>query len=126
MNTPSATKAAAPTRGSGRSFTRCEEREGCEREEPRDVEVEPVRQHDLEPEQEDGGERCELQRRLPSRDECEGDCSDDQRSLEDLLQPVKIRKPACVVLLPVPERERGVPVDLALDRSVVEHVRGGE
>src|SRR5207249_8974546 len=51
-----------------------EEREQHERQHPRQVEVEPVGQHELHGDEQRGGERSELERRpLPPGDEREDD-----------------------------------------------------
>src|SRR4051812_38191706 len=108
--------------GGQRLGGRREHGEGGEREEPRQVEVEPVRQHDLEAEQQRGGERGELERRLAPRDEVDGDRAEQQRHLEHPLQQVQVGQ-AGVVLPPVPERERRLTVDLPGDRPLPELVR---
>src|SRR5205814_10248163 len=76
--------------GTKRLGGRREHREGCEREEPRQVEVEPVRQHQLEAEQQGGGERGQLERRLAARDEVDGDRADEQCDLEHALEDVQV------------------------------------
>src|SRR3954470_9201288 len=111
--------------GGQRLGDRREHGEGGEREEPRQVEVEPVRQHDLEAEQQRGGERGELERRLAARDEVDGDRSEQERDLEHALQQVQVGQ-ARVVLPPVPERERRLAVDLPGDRPLPELVRGAQ
>src|SRR6187551_3056172 len=68
-------------RGAG---TGRQEREGDEGEEPRDVEVEPVRQHELEADQHGGGERGELEDRLPPRHERNEQRAGDEKDLEHL------------------------------------------
>src|SRR3954451_14225686 len=111
--------------GGQRLGGRREHGEGGEREEPRQVEVEPVRQHELEAEQQRCGERGELERRLAPRDEVDGDGADQQGALEHALQEVQVGQ-AGVVLAPVPERERRLAIDLPGDRSLPELVRGAE
>src|SRR5687767_9690423 len=64
--------------------------EGDKGEEPRDVEVEPVRQHELEADQDGGGERGQLQDRLPARHERNQQGSGDDEHLEHLLDDVEI------------------------------------
>src|SRR5437588_5358756 len=56
---------------------RSEERERDEREEPRDVEVEPVRQHELEAYEERSREGGELKGGLAAGEERGGDRADD-------------------------------------------------
>src|SRR3954452_17133939 len=95
--------------GGQRLGGRREHGEGREREEPRQVEVEPVRQHELEAEQQRGGQGGELQRRLATWDEVDGDCADQQRPLEHALEQLQVGQPR-VVLAPVPDRERRLAV----------------
>src|SRR5438094_10615615 len=78
-----------------------ERREG---EEPRQVQVGPMRQHELEAEQQRGGERGELERRLPARHEVGRYRADYEQDLEHALEHVQIRQ-ARVVLPPVADRK---------------------
>src|SRR5919201_2087235 len=66
----------------GAPHNRRKHREGDEGEEPRDVEVEPVRQHELEADHERSRERRELERVLRPRDEEDGDRGGDDGPLE--------------------------------------------
>src|SRR5580765_1842557 len=84
----------------------CQQGERDEGEEPGDVEVEPVRQNELEADQKRAGQGPKLQRRFDPGEECRGDCTDDEKTFEHPLDDVEVRNPACVVLRPVPERER--------------------
>src|SRR3569833_30986 len=61
---------------------RRDQREGDEREEPRQVEVDPVREHELEADDQRGGERREPQRRTVARPPRERDSGGDQQHLE--------------------------------------------
>src|SRR5262245_60092593 len=97
--------------------------EGDEREEPRDVEVEPVRQRELEADQHGGGERGELERRLAARDEVAGDRPRDEERDRDLLERAEVGDPCRVVLAPAPDRERRVAADLPAERAVPEDAR---
>src|SRR6187551_3138906 len=109
----SATASAAATSVNRRDAgTRNQHCEGDKGEEPGDVEVEPVRQHDLEADQDGGCERGELQDRLPARQESDQHCSGDEEYLEHLLDDVEVRHARGVVLAPAPERERRVAVEL--------------
>src|SRR5262245_24355302 len=60
----------------------CEESEGDEWEEPRDVEVEPVREHDLKADQKRGGQCRKLDLMLDTRHEEESDGGDHQGDLQ--------------------------------------------
>src|SRR6185295_1327367 len=70
--------------------TSVEHREGDEGEEPWDVEIEPVRQHDLEADQHRCSQRSELQDRLAPRDERHEQRAPDQQDLQHLLDEVKV------------------------------------
>ena len=85
-----ATNAARATVDSGGRVPVGKERERDEGEKPRDVEVEPVRQHELEADQERTGEGCELKRRLARGKEGKGDRPDDEEPLEHPLHDAKI------------------------------------
>src|SRR5215472_4637891 len=107
MKTATATKAASATSRSDRRLSSTgDDGDGDEGEEPGDVEVEPVRQHDLEPDQQRPGERGELERALPRGEERRGDGAEHEQPLEHPLYQVEVREAARVVLRPVPERER--------------------
>src|SRR5260221_7698690 len=117
--TASATTSAASRLSSSFNnvlLSRKEERERDERQRPQEIEVEPVREHDLEPEQDRGGQGSQLERPLPARDEGNEERECGRATLEDPLDEMEVRQPARVVLAPIPERERGVPVDLRRDR----------
>src|SRR5262249_37758107 len=86
--------------------------EGHEREEPRDVEVEPVGQGQLEAEQDGRGQGGELERRLAPRDEVARDRADDEERDRELLERAEVGDPGRVVLAPAPDRERRVAPDL--------------
>jgi hypothetical protein len=51
-----------------------------------------VREHDLEADQEHRRESGELERRLPPRDEDDGERADDQQRLKHFLQNVQVRQ----------------------------------
>src|SRR5947207_1043483 len=72
---------------------RSQERERDEREEPRDVEVEPMRQHELEAYEERSREGGELKGRLATGEERSGDRADDEHRLEPLLHAMEVRDP---------------------------------
>src|SRR5205809_4631004 len=65
---------------------RREHRVRREREEPRDVEVEPVREHELEAEQQHARQRSQLQRGLRPGYERERHRGDDDQHLEHALE----------------------------------------
>src|SRR5205085_2535730 len=94
-----------------------------EREEPRQVEVEPVRQHELEADQERGGQRGELAGGLPARQEVRRDGRDREEHLEHALKDVEVGQPRAI-LPPVPDRERRLAADLPADRPVTEDADG--
>src|SRR3712207_6783920 len=87
------------------AITAIEDGEGDEREEPRNVEIEPVRQDDLEADEEGGGERGEAQRRAHAH-ERDDDGGEHEKRLEHLLDEVQVGNPRRVVLAPAPDRER--------------------
>src|SRR5918911_2521260 len=62
-----------------------EESDRYERDEPRDVQIEPVRQHELESRDQRSGQRGELQRRLAARDHGSGKRAEYDKSLDDLM-----------------------------------------
>src|SRR5688500_18324280 len=103
-----------------------EQREDGEGEEPREVEVEPVRQHELEGRDQRRGQRRELQRRLPARNERCGERTGEHERLHDLVRKVEVRYAARVVLPPVPDREWRLAPELPAERSVPERARGFE
>src|SRR5713101_1897124 len=76
---------------------RRERRVRDEREEPGDVEVEPVRQHELEAEQQDARQRGELKRRLAPRHERERNGREHDERLEHALREMQIRQSLRVV-----------------------------
>src|SRR5688500_19840498 len=102
---PAATAAATSVNLRG-GVTSVEQGEGDEGEEPRDVEVEPVRQHELEADQDRGRQRGQLEDRLPPRDEGDEERARDEEHLEHLLHGVQVRHAGGAVLPPAPERER--------------------
>ena len=98
---------ASPPRGSAASTAI-----RGEGEEPRDVEVEPVRQDELEADQQRAGQRGELERRLPPREEGGRDRAERRAATSSTCwSQAQVGQPG-VVLAPVPERERRVAVDL--------------
>ena len=72
-----------------------------------------MRQHELEADDQHTGEGSELEHGLPPWHESERDACDHQQALEDALDDVQVGQAARVVLAPIPERERGLAVDLA-------------
>src|SRR6266511_452013 len=98
--------------------------DGGEGEEPRDVEVEPVREDELEAEEESGGQGRKLERRLAPRPEVDGERADQEQSFEHQLQDVQVGDAARVVLPPVPYREGRLPPDLPSERPVPEDPGG--
>src|SRR5688500_900543 len=64
------------------AITRAQHGEGDEGEEPGDVEVEPVREHELEPDQDRAGQGRELERRLVPGEEREGERAGHDQHLE--------------------------------------------
>src|SRR6185436_16842070 len=70
--------------------TSVEHREGDEGEEPRDVEIEPVGQHELEADQDGRGEGGELQDRLPPRHERDEHGASDEEHLQHLLDEMEV------------------------------------
>src|SRR5438128_12417644 len=107
-----------PPRGTG-----CQHDERGEGEEPGDVEVEPVREGELEADQDGRGQRGELERRLAAGDEVAGDRPGHEQSDDDLLEPAEVGDSGRVVLPPAPDRERRVAADLPAQRAVPEHPR---
>ena len=79
-----------------------------------------MRQRELEADQERGGQRGELERRLAARHEVAGDRTDREQSDQDLLGKSEVRDPRSVVLAPAPDRERRVPAHLPAERPVPE------
>src|SRR5262245_42434524 len=106
----------APTAGSQHD-------ENDEREEPRDVEVEPVGQRQLKADQHRGGQGGELERRLAAGDEVARDRPHDEEDDRDLLERAEIRNPGRVVLTPAPDREGRVAADLPAEGAVPEDTR---
>src|SRR6186713_1446270 len=72
------------------AITSVEQCEGDEGEEPRDIEIKPVRQHKLEADQDRGGERGELEDRLLPRHERGQDRAGDDEHLHHLLDDVQV------------------------------------
>src|SRR5918995_5386326 len=108
------------------AITPVEDGEGDEGEEPGQVEVEPVGQHELEPDQDRGGERGELQDRLLARAEGDEQRTADEEHLQHLLDDVQVGDAASVVLAPAPDRERRVAVELEAERALGEDAGGVE
>src|SRR3954451_8353564 len=106
--------------GAGLGRRRRQGRVRDEGEEPRDVEIEPVCQHELKAEQQHAGQCGELQRRLSLRHVREREDGNDEQRLEEALQDVQVRESARVVLAPVPDRERRLALDLPGDRPLRE------
>jgi len=65
-------------------------------------------------------QRGEPKRRAAARAHREQQRGREQQPLEHLLHDVQVGQPACVVLTPVPDRERRAPIELEADRPVVE------
>src|SRR5215218_4729892 len=101
-----------------------EEDEGGEGEEPGDVEVEPVRQHELEADQDRAGQGRQLQDRLPPRQESSCHRSRDDEHLEDLLHHRQVGNARGVVLTPAPDRERRLAVELEAEGALGEDTGG--
>src|SRR5215207_1830307 len=104
--------------------TPVEDREGDEGEEPWDVEIEPVRQHELESDQDGGGQRSELQDRLAPRQERDEHGACDQEHLQHLLDDMEVGHTFRVILAPAPGRERRLTIELEAERTLGEHTRG--
>src|SRR5256885_13190903 len=107
--------------GGNRFALNGEGHEGDEGEEPGQVEIEPVGQHQLETDQQSCGQRRQLAYRLSSRHEVHDDRADHEQNLQAPLDQMQVRI-ARAVLLPVPDRKRRMATDLELDRPVVEEV----
>src|SRR5205807_6141458 len=60
-----------------------------EREEPREIEVEPVRQNELEADEQRRGQRGELERRLAARQEVDRNRAHDEQAFEHALDQVQ-------------------------------------
>jgi hypothetical protein len=65
-----------------------------------------VGQCELEGDQHGGGERRELDRALPSRDERHDERQRDGEDGDDGLEEAEVGNPRCVVLAPAPDRKR--------------------
>src|SRR5687768_16868204 len=100
-----AASAAATSMNRRDAGTGEEDGEDDEGEEPGDVEVEPVGQHELEADQDGGRERGQLEDRLPARHERDQHRAGHDEHLEHLLDGVKVRYTRSVILAPAPERE---------------------
>src|SRR6185503_1154013 len=107
-------------RGRGKERRR-EEGEGDEGEEPRDVEVEPVRQHDFEADEKRGRESCHLELVLHARDEEHRERAEEEQHLQAGLEMVEVG--VAGVLVPVPDREGRRARQLPAEGSVPEHAR---
>ena len=114
-------RARAPARGRGLS-PRQQQREQDEGQEPRDVEVRPVGERELEADEHGSAQRGELERALAQRDRRDDAGEREDADLEDHLHDVEVRDPARVVLAPVPRREGRVAVELVAERAVDEGV----
>src|SRR6188472_8604 len=99
---------------------RQEQGEQDEREHPGKVEVEPVREAELDREQHRGRERGELERALLPWDDGDDPCERDRGHLDDGLERGEVRDPACVVPPPAPDRERRRPVELEAEGPIPE------
>src|ERR687897_292208 len=102
----SAASAAASSVNLRGGATSVEAGESDEGEEPGDVQIEPVRQHELEADQDGGGERRELQDRLPAGHEREQHRARGDEHLQDLLDDVEVGHPAARYW-PQPQIENG-------------------
>src|SRR5215217_4618794 len=92
-----------------------------EGEEPRDVEVEPVRQDELKADQQRGRERRELERAFAARPEVRADSRHKEQTLQQPLDKVQVGDSRRVVLPPVPERERRLASDLPPESAIPEN-----
>src|SRR6476620_9117135 len=96
-----AAKAAATTERSDAGFGPLgvipEQSTDDKREEPRDVEPGPVREHYLETDQERTGQRGQLQRRFRSRHERRRERTDHEQPLENQLDRMQIGDTPSVV-----------------------------
>src|ERR671911_168512 len=119
----SAASAAASSVNLRGGVTSVEDGESDEGEEPGDVQIEPVRQHELEADQDGGGERRELQDRLPAGHEREQHRARGDEHLQDLLDDVEVGHPRCAVLAPAPDRERRLAVELEAEGALREDAR---
>src|SRR3990170_4519557 len=88
---------------------RSQEGDRDEWEEPRDVEIEPVREHELEADEERRRQSREPDRRPRPRDEGERESREHEHDLE---RPLDEREVDVAVLSPVPDRERRSPREL--------------
>src|SRR4029450_7488771 len=95
---------------------RREDGEGHEREEPGDVEIEPVGQDELEADENRGRERAQLDHVLPSRDEVDRDGGHEEDDLEPCLDVVQVREAR--VLVPVPDGEGRAPSELPTEGAI--------
>src|SRR5215207_3379298 len=83
---------------------RREDGEGDEGEEPGDVEIEPVREDELEADEDRRGESAELDHVLPPWHEVDTHGADQDYDLQRGLEPMQVGEAR--VLIPVPDRER--------------------
>ena len=82
-----------------------------------------MRENDLEADQEGAGQRGQLQRCLRARQERRDQGAEYEQALENPLNDMQVGDSARVILRPVPERERGLTIDLRLQRALVERLR---
>src|SRR5215211_2504849 len=83
---------------------RREDGEGDEGEEPGDVEIEPVREDELEADEDRRGEGAELDHVLPPWHEVDDQSAEKDCELEHGLKTMQVEEAR--VLVPVPDRER--------------------
>ena len=112
---------AAPRRAPPRRWSRREQREGDEGEEPGEVEVEPVGRGRARSRQQEGRQRGQLERRLATRVEAHGDRGTRSRIFSTGLRQREVG--IARVLGPVPDRERRVTAELEIERPVPEDTR---
>jgi hypothetical protein len=97
---------------------RREDGKGGEREEPREIEIGPVGEDELEADDERGSESGELERRAATREERrEGGAREDEPD-QRKLHEMKVGDARGVVLPPVPDRERGLAAELPAERAI--------
>ena len=120
-----ATGKASVDRGAPRSrlliaSLRKEQPQEDERDDPREVEVEPVGQRELEGDEHGGGERGQLERALAPRHDRDEPRECDREDDDDGLKEPEVGNPARVVLTPAPDRERRVAPGLEPDGAFPE------